>query len=163
VDTYHKSLDKFLEHLGKPHDSEDSTLPLSAFSEMNVKSFVWDLKMKQKLAPTSICEHLAALKSFGKYLVKSKITEKNPAESIPMPKRPKRLVNILSQKDLAEESVRENQGKLCVIIDEEIHPGITGNIAGKIMQDKNIPAIVVTKAEDSYKGSMRSFFTFIVF
>ena len=59
--------------------------------------------MKQKLAPTSICEHLAALKSFGKYLVKSKICEKNPAENVPMPKRPKRLVNVLGQKDLAEE------------------------------------------------------------
>ena len=59
--------------------------------------------MKQKLAPTSICEHLAALKSFGKYLVKSKILEKNPAENVPMPKRPKRLVNVLGQKDLAEE------------------------------------------------------------
>ena len=63
--------------------------------------------MKQKLAPTSICEHLAALKSFGKYLVKSKITEKNPAENVPMPKRPKRLVNVLGQKDLAEEKFPE--------------------------------------------------------
>ena len=74
---------------------------------MNIKAFVWDLKMKQKLAPTSICEHLAALKSFGKYLVKSKITEKNPAENVPMPKRPKRLVNVLGQKDLAEEKFPE--------------------------------------------------------
>jgi integrase/recombinase XerC/integrase/recombinase XerD len=63
--------------------------------------------MKQKLAPTSICEHLAALKSFGKYLVKSKICEKNPAENVPMPKRPKRLVNVLGQKDLAEEKFPE--------------------------------------------------------
>jgi integrase/recombinase XerC/integrase/recombinase XerD len=100
VDTYKKSLTKFLEHVGD--DSE-----LSAFAESSIKTFVWDLKMKQKLAPTSICEHLAALKSFGKYLVKSKIVDKNPAENIPMPKRPKRLVNILGQKDLAEEKFPE--------------------------------------------------------
>ena len=126
VDTYRKSLDKFLAHLGidvssqggsapvnsqggtAPVNSQGGTAPgLSAFSEMSLKGFVWDLKMKQKLAPTSICEHLAALKSFGKYLVKSKIIDKNPAENVPMPKRPKRLVNVLSQKDLAEEKFPE--------------------------------------------------------
>ena len=74
VDTYRKSLVKFLEHLGgapSPATNADAgnAPALSAFSEMNVKGFVWDLKMKQKLAPTSICEHLAALKSFGKCLI----------------------------------------------------------------------------------------------
>jgi len=121
VDTYRKSLEKFLEHLGgmpspasnagagnAPGKAGGENAPeLSAFSEMNVKGFVWDLKMKQKLAPTSICEHLAALKSFGKYLIKSKTLEKNPAENVPMPKRPKRLVNVLGQKDLAEEKFPE--------------------------------------------------------
>ena len=103
IDTYRKSLTKFIEHLGEGA----AEFSLNAFSESSVKTFVWDLKMKQKLAPTSICEHLAALKSFGKYLVKSKITEKNPAENVPMPKRPKRLVNVLGQKDLAEEKFPE--------------------------------------------------------
>lgn len=100
IDTYRKSLDKFLACTG-------ADAPLAGFSETGVKAFVWDLKMKQKLAPTSICEHLAALKSFGKYMVRSKILEKNPAESVPMPKRPKRLVNVLGQKDLAEEKFPE--------------------------------------------------------
>ena len=81
IDTYGKSLKKFLECTGEG-------VTLSAFSEMSIKGFVWDLKMKQKLAPTSICEHLAALKSFGKYMVRSKVLDKNPAESVPMPKRP---------------------------------------------------------------------------
>ena len=103
IDTYRKSLTKFLEHLGEG----SASFSLDAFSESSVKTFVWDLKMKQKLAPTSICEHLAALKSFGKYLVKSKIVESNPAENVPMPKRPKRLVSVLGQKDLAEEKFPE--------------------------------------------------------
>lgn len=107
VDTYRKSLVKFLEHLGYDATHIESAPALSAFSEMNVKGFVWDLKMKQKLAPTSICEHLAALKSFGKYLVRSKVLETNPAEAVPMPKRPKRLVNVLGQKDLAPEKFPE--------------------------------------------------------
>ena len=100
IDTYHKSLEKFLNLVG-----EDP--PLESFSEMQVKGFVWDLKMRQKLSPTSICEHLAALKSFGKYLVRSSILETNPAGNIPMPKRPKRLVSFLSQKDLSEERFPE--------------------------------------------------------
>lgn len=100
IDTYRKSTDKFLLHL--PEDA-----PLSAFSETHLKSFVWDLKMKQDLSPASICEHLAALKSFGKYLVRAQILDKNPAENIPMPKRPKRLVSFLSQKDLAEDKFPE--------------------------------------------------------
>ena len=87
--------------------TSQNSATLDAFSEMNIKAFVWDLKIKQKLAPTSICEHLAALKSFGKYLVRSKILDKNPAEAVPMPKRPKRLVNVLGQKDLAESKLDE--------------------------------------------------------
>ena len=100
IDTYRKSFEKFSAIAG-----EDA--PLGAFSEMQLKTFVWELKMKQGLAPTSICEHLAAMKSFGKYLVRSAVLQKNPADGIPMPKRPKRLVNVLGQKDLAEEKFPE--------------------------------------------------------
>ena len=108
VITYRKSLEKYCTSIaGNGPAADKSAVPLAAFSEMSIKTFVWDLKIKQKLAPTSICEHLAALKSFGKYLVRSKILQKNPAEAVPMPKRPKRLVSILGQKDLAEEKFPE--------------------------------------------------------
>ncbi|SHK38800.1 tyrosine-type recombinase/integrase [Fibrobacter sp. UWB12] len=111
VETYRKSLGKYLAMLtSNGHTAQSGAskvVTLDSFSEMNVKAFVWDLKIKQKLAPTSICEHLAALKSFGKYLVRSKILQKNPAEAVPMPKRPKRLVSFLGQKDLAEEKFLE--------------------------------------------------------
>ena len=100
VDTYRKSLEKFLAVAG-------TDAPLESFSEMQVKNFVWDMKMKQHLSPTSICEHLAALKSFGKYLVRSSVLQVNPAENVPMPKRPKRLVAFLGQKDLSEEKFPE--------------------------------------------------------
>ena len=111
VETYRKSLKKYHSMLvgnGRSDQSDiANNVTLDTFSETNVKNFVWDLKIKQKLAPTSICEHLAALKSFGKYLVRSKILNKNPAEAVPMPKRPKRLVSFLGQKDLAEEKFPE--------------------------------------------------------
>lgn len=98
--TYKKSLAKFLETL-----PENATI--EEFSEINIKGFVWEMKMKQKLAPTSICEHLAALKSFGKYLVRSNVVAKNPSANVAMPKRPKRLVDFLSQKDLAMDKFPE--------------------------------------------------------
>lgn len=110
VETYRKSLDKFSEFLaGNANKAEEvhNSISLSQFTEINVKGFVWDMKIKQGLAPTSICEHLAALKSFGKYLVRSMVLQTNPAGNVPMPKRPKRLVNFLSQKDLSEEKFPE--------------------------------------------------------
>lgn len=105
VETYGHSLEKFRIFLAgetnKIGENEESApIPLESFSETNVKGFVWDLKLRQGLAPASICEHLAALKSFGKYLVRSSVLKVNPAETVPMPKKPKRLVNFLSQKDL---------------------------------------------------------------
>ncbi len=103
IDTYQKSLDKFSVFL----NSEGKGIPLTSFSETSVKGFVWDMKIKQKLAPTSICEHLAALKSFGKYLIRAKALTQNPAGNVPMPKRPKRLVSFMSQKDLSEEKFPE--------------------------------------------------------
>lgn len=104
VTTYGKSLEKFQVHLNEKNPDET---PLESFNEANVKSFVWDMKIKQGLAPASICEHLAALKSFGKFLVRSKVLPTNPAGNVPMPKRPKRLVPFLSQKDLAVEKFPE--------------------------------------------------------
>ena len=59
-------------------------------------------------------------------------------------------------KDFTQQNIEENDGKLCVIVDDEIHPGITGNLAGKIMQEKNVPAIIITQSDGVYKGSMRS-------
>lgn len=106
VETYKKSLEKFLDHL-ECSSEQKGEVPLESFTEINVKGFVWDLKIKQKLAPTSICEHLAALKSFGKYLVRSFVLKSNPAGNVPMPKRPKRLVSFLGQKDLEQEKFTE--------------------------------------------------------
>jgi len=70
----------------------------------------------------------------------------------------KELVNNAAYKvhDAALKSVNELQNKLCLVIDDEIHPGVTGNFAGKLMQEFNVPSIVVTRSENIYKGSMRS-------
>ncbi|MCR5061802.1 MAG: single-stranded-DNA-specific exonuclease RecJ [Treponema sp.] len=59
-----------------------------------------------------------------------------------------------------EQSIQEYEEKLCLIVDEEINKGLTGLIAAKIMQDFSVPAIIISKINNTYCGSMRSFGSF---
>ena len=70
----------------------------------------------------------------------------------------KELVNLgmYKIKETVSSNIQENQNKLCVIVNEELHAGITGNIASRLMQEYNLPSVIVTKSDDVYKGSMRS-------
>ncbi|MBQ6780007.1 MAG: single-stranded-DNA-specific exonuclease RecJ [Treponema sp.] len=56
----------------------------------------------------------------------------------------------------AEQSISRHASKLCVVIDERIHRGISGLVAGKLCAQFNIPALVGTIVEDTVIGSMRS-------
>lgn len=101
IDTYQKTLHKFLKNLPENPSRND-------FQIATIRQFIWILKTEEKLAPASIGLHLACLKSFGKYMVRSHIITTNPAARIPMPKKPKRLVSFLSQKDLNVEKFAES-------------------------------------------------------
>lgn len=100
VDTYRKALEKFLGYQPK-----DATL--SEFRFERIRDFVWNLRQKENLQISSINLHLACLKSFGHYLVRSHRLDSNPADAVSMLKRPQRLVSFLSQKDLAESKFAE--------------------------------------------------------
>ena len=97
VSTYQKSLAKFLQTLRPEAELKDFTIE-------NIRTYVWQMRQKEDLAIASIDLHIACLKSFGSYLVRSHLLDSNPAEAVPMPKRPRRLVSFLSQKDLGEEN-----------------------------------------------------------
>ncbi len=56
----------------------------------------------------------------------------------------------------AEKSLSKHAGKLCVVIDERIHRGISGLVAGKLCSQYNVPALVATVVDDTVIGSMRS-------
>ena len=56
----------------------------------------------------------------------------------------------------AKESIQKYGGKLCVIIDERIHRGVSGTIAGKLVNVYDIPAMAITFVDDNAIGSMRS-------
>lgn len=56
----------------------------------------------------------------------------------------------------AKESIKKYNGKLCVIIDERINRGVSGTIAGKLVNTYDIPAMAVTFVDENAIGSMRS-------
>lgn len=59
-------------------------------------------------------------------------------------------------KEEAKKSLQENNNNLIVVFDEEINHGVTGIVAARIMQENNVPSIVVTYSADCCIGSMRS-------
>ena len=56
----------------------------------------------------------------------------------------------------AKESIQKYGGKLCVIIDERINRGVSGTIAGKLVNLYDIPSMAITFVDDNAIGSMRS-------
>ena len=63
---------------------------------------------------------------------------------------------LIKIQDKASQSIIENNGKLCLVIDDCINQGVTGILAARLMQDNNLPAIAVTFNEEVCTGSMRS-------
>jgi integrase/recombinase XerC/integrase/recombinase XerD len=58
--------------------------------------------MESKKAIATQSQVVACFKSFGKHLVHSTILKHNPAAALKTPKKPKRLVSFLSQKEISE-------------------------------------------------------------
>ena len=56
----------------------------------------------------------------------------------------------------AKESIQKYGGKLCVIIDERINRGVSGTIAGKLVNLYDIPSMAITFVDENAIGSMRS-------
>lgn len=58
-------------------------------------------------------------------------------------------------KRIDERLVKEGL-KCPIIVDESIHEGIVGIVAGKLAEKYRLPAIVLTNTEEGYKGSARA-------
>ena len=56
----------------------------------------------------------------------------------------------------AGQSIEKYGGKLCVIIDGRINRGVSGTIAGRLVNLYDIPAMAITFVDDNAIGSMRS-------
>ncbi len=56
----------------------------------------------------------------------------------------------------SDQSFKEYEGKLCVVIDEEIYRGVAGTLAAKLVEQYKVPSMAVTFVGDVAVGSMRS-------
>lgn len=93
VKTYGTVLQQFLETLESDFAAENLT-------KEKYKLFIRERRMKDNLATASIALEVACLKSFTKFLIRSKVLAVNIAEDLAAPKREKRLVTFLPQKTL---------------------------------------------------------------
>ena len=57
---------------------------------------------------------------------------------------------------VAEQSIKTYDGKLCIVIDENINRGVSGILAGKLVSAFNVPSMAVTFVGETAVGSMRS-------
>jgi integrase/recombinase XerC/integrase/recombinase XerD len=112
-------IERFIEYMGSQKKCSPHTLRaygriLKSFSDflpenakiedLNadlIRDWLWKAKEDKKAIATQ-SQRLACLKSFGKHLVRSQALAHNPAGAIKTPKKPKRLVSFLSQKEIKE-------------------------------------------------------------
>ena len=112
-------IERFIEYMNSqkkcsPHTLRAYNRILKSFSdflpentlaqELNadlIRDWLWSIKEDKKAVATQ-SQAVACLKSFGKHLVRTQALEHNPATAIKTPKKPKRLVSFLSQKEIKE-------------------------------------------------------------
>ena len=91
IESYKRDLIKFLEYNKKNN--------IDNINSDDLKEYIKNLS-KDKLNEKSISRNISCLKSFYKFLVIENIIERNPAESLFIPKIKKSLPNILSEEEI---------------------------------------------------------------
>ncbi len=90
VDAYRRDLAKYVDYL-----SSAGVEDVRAVEREDVSAFEGHLA-DGGLAPASIRRHVSAVKGFHRFLVREGVCEANPADTIPVPKAPKLLPDVLS-------------------------------------------------------------------
>jgi integrase/recombinase XerC/integrase/recombinase XerD len=93
IRAYRRILESFLDFLPEGTD-------VNGLSTDLMRDWLWAMRDNKAVATQS--QAVACLKSFGKNLVRLRLLEHNPAAAIKTPKKPKRLVSFLSQKEIKE-------------------------------------------------------------
>jgi integrase/recombinase XerC len=75
-------------------------LDLKRVDHLTIRSYLAHLA-RRKLSRATMAQHLSALRTFFKYLVREEIVEANPARSVATPKREKHLPAVLQTSDVA--------------------------------------------------------------
>lgn len=93
IDAYRRDLASYIEVLeGRGVSGADTV------SREDVAAYVTRLR-ERGFAPSSVERKLAAVKSFHKFLVRDGRTENHPSASVPLPKVPERLPDVISIED----------------------------------------------------------------
>jgi integrase/recombinase XerD len=90
ITAYRRDLTTYVEFLGTRAITEPSNV-----TRDDVTAFIGHLQASG-LAPASVERKVAALKSFHKFLVREGVTENHPTASMPLPKKPERLPDVIS-------------------------------------------------------------------
>jgi integrase/recombinase XerC/integrase/recombinase XerD len=94
IRAYRRILEAFLNFLPK-------NTKINKLSADSMRDWLWAIKENKKATATQ-SQAVACLKSFGKNLVRLRLLKHNPAANIKTPKKSKRLVSFLSQKEIEE-------------------------------------------------------------
>ena len=124
VSTYGQVLREFREYLAQPVAKGKPPLghvPLERMETETIRSWLWQLRSKEGQGANTLSKRLACLKSFGKFLVRTQRIDSNPVSAVLTPKKPVRLVQFLSERQL-------DSGKL-----SEPEPGDEASLRGRVL------------------------------
>ncbi len=94
---YSSDLSQYLEYMKSISGDED--FKIRDFSQAGIRDYLYILS-NSGLTRRSIARKLASIKSFGKFLVKEAIVEKNPSSDIKTPKIEKKEPVFMSRKEI---------------------------------------------------------------
>lgn len=97
VEAYERDLDQYIGFLSRTDD--DSDPDISRFSRSTIKDYLFVLSTTG-LVKKSIARKLAAIKSFGKFLVNEGVFEKSPAAEVKTPKVERKEPVFLSLEEI---------------------------------------------------------------
>lgn len=112
VEAYRRDLEKFFLFI-----SEQKTL--DEITRGDISGYIRVLK-ENRYATSSITRKISSIKSFFKWACMTENTKNNPAISIELPKRPKRLPKVMTIKDI-EEILSKELSKLDKVILELLY------------------------------------------
>jgi integrase/recombinase XerC len=101
IKAYEETLRLFDEFLSQEQGTAKGSGDIRKIDISSIRSFI-SLLVRKRLAKKSVSRHLAALRSFYKYLGAEEIIAFNTAKDIPFPRHGKRLPNFLYDNELKQ-------------------------------------------------------------
>lgn len=100
LSAYRRVIDRLLDFIGEKSTLQD-------FKLSTLRGLLYHLYDQIHPSPVTTAQTIAALRSFGRWLHEEEFIPNNPTVELQIPKRPKKLVRFLSQRDLATNSETE--------------------------------------------------------